>query len=265
MPLEPVAKVAMQIPALFEKGAKCRSSTNDINGAHTSQADIEIAPFPEQPAIPFHIPAEEQSRRVRLNATQALLFRTHDRFNHLGGNRLFPSDVCSQQAGHRAEMATRSHQQACSDTPIHDPAAVFSFQCCHRFAQQLAYTTALQQIVIKLITADTVTDDRSIAGYGRTPVDQAGAETADLLENSPLTVFSGSQPQGLKHRRGDPAGTRFLTRKARLVHQKNITPRLSQLSGTGRSGRSTADHQYVAGLHQDSPPGARRWARVKGI
>src|SRR5512133_1456396 len=100
MPLESGAKAAMQVPALFEKGTERRGVTNDINGAHPSQADIEIASFPEQPAIPFHIAAEEQSRCIRLNATQAFLFRTHDSFNHLGGNRLFPADACSQQAGH---------------------------------------------------------------------------------------------------------------------------------------------------------------------
>ena len=134
----------------------------------------------------------------------------------------------------------------------------------NRFAQCLAHAAALQQVVVELAAPDAVADGFAVAGNYLGPVDEAGAEAADLLKHPSLAVFLRVDLQ-----RSSTAG---VIQPAHGLGRGNISlsssstssPGLPQPSGTGRSGRAAADDQDFTGIHQGFPAGAVRWERVKG-
>jgi hypothetical protein len=156
----------------------------------------------------------------------------------------------SEGAGHGAEVAAGAHQKWRPVSLVDGPAAANSPNGPDRLPEFQASAGSPEKVVVKLAPADAEADRRLVVDPKFRSSDPARAKARNRLEDSPPAVVGAIHLKGIKDLRGNPPGAKLVARKGCLVEHEYVEPCVAQTPGAGRSGRSSANDEYVAGLHR---------------
>src|SRR5262249_25867858 len=132
----------------------------------------------------------------------------------LRGDGLFLSGTRAQESRDRAEMSSRSDEEARLDPAVDDPAGQRPLEIVRSDAVEDARAGAAQQVVVELAAADAVAHRAIPSGLDEALAFDAGPERGDLLERAAARlVVVDVEPQLVDDLWRDPAGARLVARK----------------------------------------------------
>ena len=234
----------------FKAIAKCRDMLGKFVIVFATETDIEKVALAKDPAIALQVIAEIKFGAILGHVAGLLLGGVHFKLDFLRGDNLFVSaEVGAEVTRHRAEMSAGPDHQRRAKLAVDHPVIAFVLHALERLTQQRARAATLQQIIVKLEAADTVTHGRVVRGVYFLVADGAGNEAPYRLENAAARVFGGIEFERLDYRRGDPAGTGFVARKGFFIEDQDIQASCPELPGERRTRRTAADNQDVTGFH----------------
>ena len=237
------------LPAARSQSTNCRACARQAMGVLAAEADVQVVPLAEAPAVAPQVGAEEELGRVAADRAGGAV---QARLDLLGGDDRLRPRRAVEEARHGTEVSAGSDHHRSLQAVVRHPLAAAPLEPGQGLADVEARAGALEQVAVELAPPDAVAhrlrEARLHLGAGAVRAEPAGAEAGDRLQRPSRAVVRGIDLQDVEHGRRDPAGARLVAREAGLVEHHDVEPRAPQAPRATRSGRTAAYDECVQAL-----------------
>jgi hypothetical protein len=223
-----------------------------------AEANVEVRSFPNAPAVPLEIVAEEELRDLSIHGARGFLRARHQKLDLLRHNGVFFSECWIQEAGDGTEVASGAYKEPGGERLIDNPTLVAPLDSLGRNAARQLGAGSGNEKCVELTPPDGVADGLGISSEHFPAAHAAGPKRGDRLQNSAWGIFRGVDRQGPEHSWSDPSSTNLLAGENRFVQQEDRKAGRAELPGaTGSTWPSTNDDDVGACHLQEFRPATR--------